>query len=211
MGRRQITVAKHDSLWSAEVVDTALSKVPAQHVVAFRTHHEPSKNIAAAIEKGQAKVQICVRDPRDLALSMWDVLKQQRAKGRDRPHLTSLSGMLEHIERNLRYTHKWADLGAPLILNYEQTAFSPEVSLSAISNDVGLIVDSSSFGTIFSDVTSTKNAAQNRNVAKPYRHRREMELSVQEVFLERFQAYYERFLPGSTAVSEAVLKNAAVG
>ena len=199
--------------WSDKVVAAALQKIPAHHIVSFRTHTGPSKAIAEAVRSGSAKVQISVRDPRDLALSMWDVLKRHRSMGRERPgrSLDSLPDILNHVERNVRSTLAWAQLGTPLVLNYEQTAFDPEASLAAICQDLGLTLAPDAFRQIFDEVTSTRNAQQNRNVARPQRHADEMSQEDQEKFLSRFRDYYVRFLPHVEGIPEATSPTEDVG
>ncbi len=190
--------------WNPDVVAAIDAAVPLDQIVTFRTHHGPGRGrkpfpIEPIIAAGRAKVQISIRDPRDLALSMRDVVQRLKDLGRQRrgSQLDTTEELLAHLGRNLSYTMDWADTPGALILKYEDTAFTPERSMRSILQQLNQSLPPQRCLEIFDRVTSTDNAVRNKNVGRPARHTREMSAEDQEIILGKFPEFYRRFFPGA--------------
>lgn len=202
--------------WNPQVVAGIDAGIPLEQVVTFRTHHGPGRGrkpfpVEPLFAAGKAKVQVSVRDPRDLALSMRDVVQRLKDLGRQRrgSQLDTAEDLLAHLGRNLSYTMDWADMAGALILRYEETAFKPEVSIEAILRQAGLDLPAERRLEIFDRVTSTDNAVRNKNVGRPARHVREMMPDEQALILDKFRTFYERFFPDARVRYEPEIKVAA--
>lgn len=187
--------------WNAAVVGMIDNAVAPQRIVTFRTHHGPGRRptaIQPLITAGRAKVQVSLRDPRDLALSMRDVVTRLREMGKPRrgSQLESLDEIMHHIGRNLAFATEWANMPGALVINYEDTAFRAERTCTAVVEHLGLDLGPECFPALIRDVNAPENDARNKKrKAMPQRHRYEMPAEEQALFLERFAAFYDRFMP----------------
>lgn len=187
--------------FTPDVVAAVEGAEHADTILLLRSHHGASPAIASLIERGLAKHMVGIRDPRDIALSMLDVVvRLAEQKGRSHPTIRAgdLSSTLKTIEANIARITSWADIPGGLILNYEQTAFDHTVTLDAICRQLGLDAPRDSYGVIFE--RATKRMSGKVNVAKPHRHRRQMSAADQADFLRRFKPFYDRFYPQATVV-----------
>lgn len=187
--------------WNAAVVGMIDKAVSPQRIVTFRTHHGPGRRptaIQPLIAAGRAKVQVALRDPRDLALSMRDVVTRLRDMGKPRrgSQLESLDEMMHHIGRNLAFATEWANMPGALVVDYEDTAFRAERTCAAVVEHLGLDLAPTCFPALIDDVNAPENNARNKKrKAMSRRHRHEMPAEEQALFLARFAAFYERFMP----------------
>jgi hypothetical protein len=185
--------------FSAEVVAEAEAFAAAQvdRVVTLRTHVGPSTQIEETIRGGRALHNVCIRDPRDVVISKMDALARRDAL-RD-PDLPQPSGdlrtTLRNVQKNIEHVLKWADIPGALILRYEETAFSPHVTIGAICNQLKLDLPASEFDGVFDKAVQMKGQF---NVAESNRHRREMSEDDQALVMKTFSSFYERFFPGAT-------------
>ncbi|PWR21260.1 hypothetical protein [Zavarzinia aquatilis] len=129
---------------------------------------------------------------------MRDVVTRLREMGRPRngSQLETLDELMQHIGRNLTFATEWADMPDALVVNYEDTAFHGERTCAAIVEHLGLTLSPGIFPFLIRDVQAPENDGRNKKrTALPKRHRREMSAEEQAVFLDRFAAFYERFMP----------------
>jgi hypothetical protein len=189
--------------WTPEVVAALEQASPPDSILLVRTHNSVSPPVAGLIERGLAKHMVGLRDPRDIALSMLDVVTRLDEKGRSHHRIRQgeLESTLHTIDANVAQSTAWADLPGALMLDYEQTAFSHERTLDAICRQLGLPPSQHLYPQIFDNATD--RLEPKKNVARPYRHRREMSASDQQMFLDRYADYYARFFPQATVAVEA--------
>jgi hypothetical protein len=182
--------------WSQEVVETLVREVPADRIVMFRTHAAPSEAVQCAAESGVATCQVAIRDLRDVALSWLDTTAVKLKKGR-----TDLRGMelgevastFPVMRENVESTYRWLDMPGAIVLEYEETAFRPEVSIRKICRQLGIDFPEREYDELFAKAAS--NPSGKRNVAIPRRHVREMTAEDQALILQHFADFYRLFYP----------------
>ena len=165
----------------------------------FRTHAAPSEAVQRAVESGLATCQVAIRDLRDVALSWLDTTAVKLKKGR-----TNLRGMelrdvvstFSVMRQNVESTYRWLDMPGAILLEYEETAFRPEVSLRKIGRQLGIDLPEREYDELFAKAAS--NPSGKRNVAMPRRHVREMTADDQALILQHFADFYRHFYPRAT-------------
>lgn len=194
------------NVWHPDVVHAAERATPANRILTLRTHDGPDRSIAEAVEEGRALVHVAIRDLRDIALSLIDVVARKQILGWPDPSGISIGEIrstFPAIEFNLAFLDQWSSMPGTLVLHYEDTAFAPERSISAICSHLNLEVPPSSFEVIFSQAVA--NPANKRNVAESKRHTREMNAEDQAMVLAHFAPFYEKFMPGAAVEVGPVL------
>lgn len=190
--------------WAAVVVENALRLVPEDRIVMLRTHARPGPEIMAAIAEGRAKCHIALRDLRDIALSINDVLKRRKALNKpEKPGLAigDFASLFPILRKDVESAYRWAEAQDAIILEYENTAFDPSVSIDAICEHLGLSVPACRHEAIFADAVANPNGKLNVGTSK--RHRREMAAEDQAAILEHFADFYARFYPDARVDVEA--------
>jgi hypothetical protein len=199
-GRTHYTNTVRD--WTDEVIAALEGAAPNDSILLVRTHHLPTEAAARLVARDGARLMVGIRDPRDIALSMLDVVTRLGEKGR--AHTVIQPGALEStfsgLDVHAGYCATWAGMQGALILDYEQTAFSHAVTLDAISAQLGLGDNSEHYPAAFA--AATERMEPKKYVARPHRHRREMSASDQQMFLDRYASFYERFYPDAKVVVE---------
>ncbi|MBM7853042.1 hypothetical protein JOD31_003293 [Methylopila capsulata] len=183
-----------------EILVAAEIFVPRDRIVALRTHASPTRYLLPLLMEGRAQAQVTIRDPRDLALSLLDVAEKQNALGLSRrddliAQRGAVSATLERLSVNVGMMSAWADMPGALVLDYEQTAFDPRLSIASICRQLGIAVPEEQFDAVFAQAATDPRGK--KNVAAPRRHRREMAPEDQRLVLDRFPEFYERFYPGA--------------
>lgn len=196
--RKQAGYANNIRFWTPELVAAAEVFVPAGRIVPFRTHVGPTTSIADCLAQGRGRLQVTIRDPRDLALSFMDVAERQSLIGFERwdnflIDRGSFDVVVHKVAQNIGFMTAWADLADAMILKYEETAFTPHVTIRRICEQLQLDLPEEAFDGYFR--TASENPNVKRNVAQPARHRREMPAEQQEEILSRFAPFYARFFP----------------
>jgi hypothetical protein len=192
-GRTNYANAVRD--WTPEVIASVEAAAPRDTIFLVRTHRNASPEVADLIVRGGARHMVCIRDPRDIALSMLDVVSRLEDQGRRHENIRpgDLTTTLAGLKVNLDFSLGWADIPGALILDYEQTAFAYQTTLDAICSQLGLGDLRHLYEEVF-DAASARMEGK-KNAARPHRHRREMSAQQQQVFLDHFADYYARFYP----------------
>ncbi|WP_346430356.1 sulfotransferase domain-containing protein [Methylopila sp. 73B] len=189
--------------WQHGVVRAIRLAAPSKALVTLRTHASPSDSILRMLSKGKAKLSVAIRDPRDLALSLMDVATRRQALGRPflqdmRPN--NLTSSFSVIEANIARVAEWTSAPDALLLYYEETAFSPALTIEKICRHLQLEPPKGGVEAITLKAASWPNGK--RNVAHPHRHRHEMSAQDQEIILDRFSDFYARYFPDARVVTE---------
>ncbi|PWR22839.1 hypothetical protein [Zavarzinia aquatilis] len=190
--------------WSPEVVSAVDRLIPADRIVMLRTHSGPGEAILRLIGEGRGICHVALRDLRDVALSMMDVVARKEKLGR--PNLTGI--VLGEIEStfaamrgNLDSAYRWGETPGVLFLDYENTAFRPEITIDAICRQLGLDLPRAEYDAIFTEAAANPNGKLNVGVSR--RHRREMSARDQAAVLAEFADYYARFYPDAAVTVDA--------
>jgi hypothetical protein len=173
--------------------------VPDGETVALRTHVPATPAAVDLITSGRARHHVGIRDLRDIALSLTDVISRLNERGLDRGRIIrpgDISTTFVELERNVDAMTSWADIPGALVIPYEGIAFDTRHWLAAIAANMRLSVDPDRFDDVIA--TAQGSPSIKMNVAQPLRHRHEMSAADQQTILDRFSAFYERFFPGAS-------------
>ena len=184
--------------WLPEIVQTLDQGVPSDRIVLFRTHREPSPEILSVIREGRARCHVALRDPRDIILSLFDTVARKLDRGRGNAaeiEIGNVSSTFQVVGRNIERALEWAEAPGAIILDYENTAFDPTVTISAICTQLGLVISHEQHARLFAEAASRKNGKF--NVGRSRRHRLEMKAEDQQAVLDHFTSFYARFYPSA--------------
>ncbi|GBD47586.1 hypothetical protein [Methylopila sp. Yamaguchi] len=201
--------------WSPEIVARLDGFVPRETIATLRTHVPATPAIAGLIARGRARHHVGIRDLRDIALSLTDVMARLSARGIDRGRsirIGDISSTFVELTRNATAMTSWAEIPGALIVPYEEIAFNTHSWLAAICAHMQISVDPEGFEAIMAAARGSPNVKM--NVAQPNRHRREMSAADQEAILAAFPDFYARFFPGASVEveeSDDVSKEGAAG
>ncbi len=182
--------------WTPEVVASIEAHVPSAEIATLRTHVPATPAAVELVTSGRAKHHVGIRDLRDIAISMMDVILRQAERGLEKNReikAGDVSSTLEALQNNVDAITSWADIpGGPLV-RYENVAFNTRSVLAQIQANLGVFVDEARHDAIIDAALSSKNVKI--NAARSNRHRTEMSASDQQLILDRFSAFYARFYP----------------
>jgi hypothetical protein len=124
--------------WLEQAIDEV-----GRDVIAVKTHtnlrHNERTFLQSAWERGAAKVHVCYRDPRDIALSLLDAGVAARNDGQQAfSEIRSLDDAAGEIGKQLVKCRNWLSLDGAVRLNYDKVAFAPALALSKMVADLGL-------------------------------------------------------------------------
>ena len=190
--------------WLPEVVHRIDQRVPAERIVLLRTHAAPDATIKAVIRDGRARCHLAIRDLRDIALSMLDVVDRRAQLGKANSSAIrqgEVHSTFPAIEADLTSLAQWDEIPGAIALDYEETAFRPPVSIAAICRHLALDLPVEEYDSLFQQAAA--NPSGKMNVAMPNRHRREMSADDQAAFLSHFHDFYARYYPDAKVVAEA--------
>ena len=111
-----------------------------RRMVVLKTHGRVTPALRAAVDRGAVRVQAHIRDPRDVALSMWDAARRGDAWGtlaEDAP-ITAPEEARTRIVRQIGFFRDWATLPGALVLDYERTAFETAATARRIARHMGV-------------------------------------------------------------------------
>ncbi|MCF4164854.1 hypothetical protein L2U69_04275 [Zavarzinia compransoris] len=127
-----------------ETIDAILgSLAPGQRIV-LKTHRAPPAEerprLEALCREGLLKIQVAVRDPRDICLSLVDAGETARRNGHTAfSRIETLDTALRTVRRQIPNFRFWASLKDALLLPYEQCAFETETAVARISAQLGVV------------------------------------------------------------------------
>ena len=153
--------------------------------IAIKTHCGMWNCVRDGLNEGWIIGHAVCRDPRDVALSMMDASRENRAWGkRDGEPLRHIDDAMEGVRFNAEKFQKWAAHPAILPLTYARIAFDTEAVAQQIADQLGVEVD----------VSRVAKAAQKVgvNLNKGVRRRYDKELSPE--VSQRIAAEYANFI-----------------
>jgi hypothetical protein len=108
-----------------DLVAAILDEAPGPIVI--KTHQRPTSTIADMLAEGTAMGHACVRDPRDMALSMLDHGARARAKGHQPfAEFVRLEDTLQSLKDQSENLRQWRALPGIMTLSYDQIAFGED-------------------------------------------------------------------------------------
>lgn len=204
------SLARHGELtnnvndWLPSVVEAMERLIPKERIVMLRTHAGPAPPIVDLLNDGRGICHVGIRDPRDIALSLLDVVaRTEKLKRTNRSEIRAgdVASTFPAIRKNIESAYAWSDTRDAIVLEYEDTAFRPAISIEAICRQLGLEVPRDALDKVVADTFANRNAKL--NVGQPRRHRREMAAADQAAILAAFRDFYDRFYPGADVAVDA--------
>lgn len=171
-------------------------------MVVVKTHSGLWNCVTQALDEGWAIGHAICRDPRDIALSMMDASRANRAWGkRDGQPLRHIEDALDYVRAHAEKFQKWAIHPAILPLSYEPLAFDTERIAGLLAEQLGVSVD------LRRAVKVAKASGTNMNKGKFRRYERELSEDVNERVRREFETFIETWCaPDFTAPSRGLLR-----
>lgn len=189
-------VTNNVKYWTPGVVEAMARLIPDERIVMLRTHAGPGAEILKLIDEGRGLCHVALRDPRDIILSMFDVIARKERLGRPNHtgiRLGDVTSAFEPLRVNLESAYQWGKARGAIFLDYENTAFAADVTIAAICEQLGLTLPREKYAAIFAEAAANPNGKLNVGVSM--RHRREMSTRDQEAVMAHFADFYARFYP----------------
>jgi hypothetical protein len=128
---------------SVPILSGALNEVAPSEVIAIKTHSNigPAEKqfIEAAVAEGRIKVQVNLRDPREMCLSLVDAGASARQKKRQAfSEITTLEQAARIVEGQLGVCRNWGSIRDATYLHYNEVAFDTPAAVRQICKDLGL-------------------------------------------------------------------------
>lgn len=152
-----------------------LAEAAGNRILLIKTHAAPCEAWIAAYRelaaRGQARVHVNHRDPRDICLALVDAARIMRARGAPEfTEFTSLDVAIAEVGRYLTELALWNQVPKTLHLHYETCAFKTDAAINLIKADLGLQCSNALVRHYAMRVAFTQ-----RNKAVPNRHRSELD------------------------------------
>ncbi|MEM7269414.1 MAG: sulfotransferase domain-containing protein [Pseudomonadota bacterium] len=169
--------------------------------IAIKTHSGMWNCVENGLNEGWIIGHAVARDPRDIALSMMDASRDNRAWGkRDGEPLRHIEDALEGVRNNAQKFLKWADHPSMLTLNYARLAFDTEASAKRLADQLGVEVD------IVRAAKAAKKSSTNFNKGARRRHTREMSEAVSERIGAEFRNFIDTYCDDGFEPKRPLLK-----
>ena len=171
----------------------------ANQIRALKTHVPPTEYVEELLKKNKAIVNISVRDPRDILLSLLRIAKINRKKGvKPFSNIVDFNKALVVLTRRCNQTLLWANLPNSIVCKYEQTMIDLESTIDKISLPLlefeiakNHVINT---GEILSGVNGERT---NLIVGKAGEYKKQLSKQLQQQVLEKCRPYYEMFYPDS--------------
>lgn len=109
------------------------------HTIVIKTHSPPNDYIRDLSANGIIKSHACIRDPRDIALSMLDHSKKSRSMGKlTFTEIKNLDDAKSAIQNQFSSFEQWASLPNSICLSYDEIAFDSEETANRIATHMGV-------------------------------------------------------------------------
>ncbi|MEM9778372.1 MAG: sulfotransferase domain-containing protein [Pseudomonadota bacterium] len=156
------------------------------HPVVIKTHNRPDLPLVRLVEDGEVRAHAVFRDPRDMALSLLDSGRENRARGR--PAFTefeTLSDTHGGIRNQLDSLTAWLQMPGVRRLPYDRVAFETETAAAEILEHLGIDGEPRK---IVRQVLRREFIQRNKAVRD--RHKTEMSAEDQAAFGKLFAPFY---------------------
>jgi hypothetical protein len=189
-----VTPGHHINFFEDTTVTTlsrTLDEVAPSEIIAIKTHSaiRPAEMqfVETAIAGGVMKVQVNLRDPREMCLSLVDAGARAREKKRQAfSEITNLETAAAIAERQLAVCRNWGSIRGATYLYYNEVAFETPVTVRQICDDLGLqMFDNDELEVVIDRVVT--EAFTQRNKAVKDRHKDELTVRQNEYLLEEIK------------------------
>ena len=124
-------------------LEKALEEVRPTEFIAIKTHaglRPPELHlIEDAVAEGRMKVQVNLRDPREMALSLVDAGANARAKMRQAfSEIVQLADAVRIVERQLSVCRTWGSIRGVMYSHYNEVAFDTPAAVRQMCDYLGL-------------------------------------------------------------------------
>ncbi|HLY46515.1 MAG TPA: glycosyl transferase family 90 [Stellaceae bacterium] len=169
--------------------------------VVIKTHGGPTAAAVRLVEEGEAVVFASYRDLRDVALSLLDHGARSRARGiADFAELRTLADTTPLLDDQIARLEQWRVSCAPLLIPYDEICFDTGITIERIAARLGVAVDAAA---ISAEFAADKGAIGQLNKGEHRRFERELSAGDSAMIVQRFHAYYQRYLPDELGAEPA--------
>jgi len=172
---------------TTSILGRALNEVAPSEIIAIKTHSAiaPAEMqfVEKAVAEGVMKVQVNLRDPREMCLSLIDAGASAREKKRQAfSEITSLEEAVPIAERQLAICRNWGSIRGAMYLHYNEVAFDILVAVRRICENLGLeMLDA---GEVQPVLDRVNEAFTQRNKAVKDRYKDDLSVRQNEYLLE---------------------------
>jgi len=161
------------------------------HAIVLKTHSRPDQPIMRELlESGLAIGHACLRDPRDMALSMLDHGARSRKAGKGEfSEFHSVDAALTNIRQQTETLRQWLCLPNILPLAYEELAFDTVSATRKILKQLNIQINPAHIAEIVLDAGQT-----NKNLGKPSRHAQQMAAQTSAEIADEFAPLINQFI-----------------
>lgn len=157
--------------------------------VVLKTHGPPHPEIAARIARGEILASACMRDPREIALSMVDHGERSRRwRYAEFSECVSPTDAIASIDNQVESFRLWARIPGAQIFTYNEICFDTESAVRKLVAQIGVDVQIAEVMEPFRNVRRIGQFSK----GAPLRYL-EMPLPQQQLFLDRYAHFYEEF------------------
>jgi hypothetical protein len=160
---------------SVPILSRALQDVAPSEIIAIKTHSAigpaDKQFIETAVAEGQMKVQVNLRDPREMCLSLLDAGASARQKKRQAfSEITALEQAARIVEGQLAVCRNWGSIPGATYLHYNEVAFETAAAVRQICNDLELeMFESAALQTVIDRVLNEAFTQRNKAVKDRYK------------------------------------------
>lgn len=183
-----LTDTELDEIWS-EVQEIG-------HPIVLKTHQRPDLPVIDMINEGNALVQACYRDPRDIALSMLDHGVRARASGRSAfSEYETLDQVFDDITSQTDSLTQWLIRPNVLPIYFNDLVGRTEHMAKLILGQIGLNISADQ---VVSHVLKKRFIQFNKGVSGRYKS--EMQPEDRKRFRRAFAPFYHHIIKGRDAL-----------
>ena len=166
----------------------AVAKGRPRRPIVVKTHSGLWNCVAEGLDHGWIIGHAVCRDPRDIALSMMDASRENRAWGkRDGQPLRHVEDALDYVRAHAKKFQDWARHPAVMPISYERIAFDTEAVATEIANQLGVDADAKRVAKI------AKASQTNFNKGRSRRHANELSAKVNDRIRDEFADFIDKW------------------
>ena len=131
------------------LLDDLVHCVPELTLLVVKTHSPLTSEIESHLDAGTVLASASFRDPRDVAVALFDAGISERRKANGREAFTKilcLEDTLDPLRTNLAHLSSWLEREDVLRIPFDLLVERPETAAARIADQVGLEIDSRSIG-----------------------------------------------------------------
>lgn len=185
----------------AALLQRIAGEIPAGGSIVLKTHAAPTPEVAERIADGEILASATLRDPREIALSMVDHGRRARRwRNASFAEIATPLDAFASLDNQVESCRRWAEIPGVALFLYNELCFETVESLDRLHRQIGLSIDAEQ---VMRPFRSRFGIGQfSKGVALRYR---EMPEQQQQLFLERYAAFYADFAfdtPTALALAE---------